>query len=124
MSDEPLFDSSDVAPRPDVRHGHDGQAAEPPRTSTAESGRQADPLKADVQEEPTTSTRPTSAIEPLNESRSEHDERMTVFGYYANIAAEQFPRAVVDLLIKSGYRDPRQVMRELSAWCYANRENP
>ena len=58
--------SPDTAPRSDVldRHGIPGTSAEPPRTSTAEPGRQADPLKADVQEEPTTSTRPASAIEP------------------------------------------------------------
>lgn len=53
--------------------------------------------------------------------RSDADERMTMFGYYADMAAAQFPVAVAEMLVANGYRDPREVMRELSTWCYANR---
>jgi hypothetical protein len=60
--------------------------------------------------------------EPLNDSRSEQDEQMTVFGYYAQIAANFIPADKAEMLANGGYRDVREVMRELSAWCYANRE--
>lgn len=56
----------------------------------------------------------------MNQPRDE-TERMTMFGYYAQLAANIIPDERVRLLQDQGYRDVRQVMRELSAWCYANR---
>lgn len=55
---------------------------------------------------------------------SPHDELMTRFAYYAGLVTANTLNPAADEILKSHGYDIAAVMREIEAWCLANRSKP